>query len=126
MKSFAQALSDASTGAIVTVSSVAGLRGAAGLFGYSAAKWALRGMSRAAARDLGPLGIRVNCVIPGATNTPMLHQHGEAGIARYAQSTVLGRVAEASEPGQAILFLLSNESSFITGAELAVDGGISA
>jgi 3alpha(or 20beta)-hydroxysteroid dehydrogenase len=126
MKAFANAVPEGSSGAIVNVSSTAGLMGVAGLFGYSTAKWAVRGMSRSAARDLGPRGIRVNCVIPGAADTPMLRSDGDDRVAHYAQRTALRRLGDPIEHAKVILFLLSDESGFTTGAEVSVDGGISA
>lgn len=126
MKAFARAVPEGSQGSIVNVSSAAGLAGAAGLFAATTVKWAVRGMSRAAARDLGPMGIRVNCILPGVTDTPVLAEYNETQKAALAQRTLRGRIGEPGEVARTILFLLSDESSFVAGAELSVDGGIRA
>lgn len=112
--------------AIVNVSSAAGLKGVRGLLAYTTVKWAVRGLSRAAAWDLAPLGIRVNCVLPGPIETPMLADHSEDFKADIARQTALGRTGKPVEVARAIAFLLSDDASFITGAELSVDGGIRA
>jgi 3alpha(or 20beta)-hydroxysteroid dehydrogenase len=115
-------------GAIVNISSVNGLRGTAGMAGYDASKWALRGVTKSVALEYGAKGIRVNSVHPGAISTPMLDPEGTldgnslAGLLRIAA----GRVGKPLEVAHASLFLAGDESSYINGAELAVDGGWSA
>ncbi|MEU6478199.1 glucose 1-dehydrogenase [Streptomyces sp. NPDC047017] len=110
-------------GAIVNVSSAAGLTGLAMTAGYGAAKWGVRGLTKVAAVELGAAGIRVNSVHPGMTYTPMTahvgFEPGEGGF----PSAPLGRVGEPPEIARAVVFLLSDAASYITGAELAVDGG---
>ncbi len=115
-----------SRGSIVNVASTAGLRGVPGRLAYSGTKWAVRGLSRAAAVELAPLGIRVNCVVPGLIDTPMARVNSEQDLARFAASIPLGRMGEPEEVAQASAFLLSSEASYITGAELVVGGGDSA
>jgi 3alpha(or 20beta)-hydroxysteroid dehydrogenase len=110
-------------GSIVNISSVAGLRGSPGAIAYSATKWALRGMTKAAAIDLAPRGIRVNSVHPGPIDTEMLKvRTPEQNRARLEQ-VPMKRMGTAEEVARLVLFLLSDESGYITGAEVAIDGG---
>ncbi|MFE7357364.1 glucose 1-dehydrogenase [Streptomyces sp. NPDC057543] len=110
-------------GSIVNVSSSAGLMGLAMTAGYGAAKWGVRGLTKVGAVELGTARIRVNSVHPGMTYTPMTADVGiERGEGKYP-NTPMGRVGEAPEIAEAVVFLLSDAASYITGAELAVDGG---
>jgi NAD(P)-dependent dehydrogenase (short-subunit alcohol dehydrogenase family) len=114
-------------GSIVLFSSVAAHRGG-GFFGasaYAASKAAIEGLTRGLARELAPSGIRVNCIAPGPTNTPMFMAASDEVITRVRRSTLLERVAAPSEIAGAALFLSSPDASFITGATLTVDGGAS-
>lgn len=111
-------------GSIVNISSIAGLRGF-GAIAYTASKWAVRGMTKSAARELGRFGIRVNSIHPGLIETPMFDQVGvEAGEA-MARQIPLGRTAAASEVADVVIFLLSDDAGYMSGAELAVDGALS-
>lgn len=110
------------SGSIVNVSSLAGSPGFWGHGAYAAAKCGLRGLSRVAAVELGPLGIRVNTVLPGPIDTPMLPRPGDEPL----PDAPLGRVGTATEVAEVVAFLASDASSFMTGAELAVDGGLGA
>ncbi len=110
------------SGSIINISSIAGLSGTAKAFAYSATKWAVRGMTKGAARDLAASGVRVNSVHPGIIDTPMFEEFGEAGGAVEA-SIPNGRLAEASEVGTLVLYLASDESSYCTGQEFVIDGG---
>lgn len=120
-----------SGGAIVNVSSTAGLTGYFSA-AYTASKWAVRGLAKAAAIELAPRGIRVNTICPGLVDTPMALTvkpgHDEEQIKRWYQGNVdmtpLGRGASPDELADAALFLLGPHSTFITGADLAVDGGM--
>ena len=127
MRAVAPAMRKAGYGAIVNISSIAGLAAAAGCFAYGASKWAVRGMTKTAAIELARRGIRVNSIHPGMIETEMLHQvPGFADSARLLERVPLGRVAEAEEIAQLALFLASDESSYSTGSEFVADGGLTA
>jgi 3alpha(or 20beta)-hydroxysteroid dehydrogenase len=109
-------------GSIVNVSSVAGLLGYHAV-GYTISKWGIRALSRVASLELGPRGIRVNTIMPGFIETPMTASAPEAFRRANIEVTPLGRVGQAEEVAPLIVFLISDEASFITGAEIAIDGG---
>jgi 3alpha(or 20beta)-hydroxysteroid dehydrogenase len=115
-------------GAIVNFSSPQGLEGRWGVPAYTASKFAVRGLTKTAAIELGPLGIRVNAVVPGPTRTAMTERKGwtdadyDAAYGLYP----LGRMAAPEEVAAACLFLASAESSYCTGSDLVVDGGVTA
>jgi NAD(P)-dependent dehydrogenase (short-subunit alcohol dehydrogenase family) len=115
-------------GAVVNVSSAAGLVGERGMYGYSAAKAGLVNLTRALALQYARKGVRVNCVCPGVTDTDFLaevraHADADAVLARYRGMMPIGRLAQPEEIAAAILFLASDAASFVVGAVLAVDGG---
>ena len=129
MREAAPAMIPRGGGSIVNISSIAGLRGGGGAFGYTASKWAVRGMTKAAAVALGPYGIRVNSVHPGLIETAMLHQlpNVEAGnLDQMVQRIPLARVGEAEEVAKLALFLASDDSEYSTGSEFIIDGGLTA
>ncbi|MCD4534964.1 glucose 1-dehydrogenase [Nocardioides sp. cx-169] len=112
-------------GSIINASSVEGLAGMAGCTAYAATKWAIRGMTKCAAMELGPKGIRVNSVHPGMIDTPMTRVHGGDAAMEYGASRVpLRRVGRPEDVAPLYVFLASDESSYINGAEIAVDGGV--
>jgi 3alpha(or 20beta)-hydroxysteroid dehydrogenase len=113
----------AGVGSIVNIASVSGLRNIPGQFAYAASKWAVRGMTGNAAAELTRLGIRVNAVYPGLINTPMLAGNPEETNARYSRSVPIGRMAEPKEVAEVVAFLISDAASYVSGAEIAVDGG---
>lgn len=112
-----------SGGSIVNISSIGGQRGVPAL-AYAASKWAVTGMTKSAARELAPLGIRVNSVHPGIVDTDMLGQTDPARRATLEAGTPLGRVGTVDDVVGPVLFLLSAASAYMTGAELTVDGGV--
>jgi 3alpha(or 20beta)-hydroxysteroid dehydrogenase len=109
---------------IVNVGSVAALTGHY-TAAYTASKWALRGLTHCAAMELGPRGIRVNAVHPGYIDTPMTQSAPAAFLDANVALTPLGRAGVADDVAALMVFLMSDESSFITGAEIPVDGGFS-
>jgi len=114
------------SGSIINLSSIAGLAGAPGFIAYAASKWAVRGMTRSAAKEFAPFGIRVNSIHPGLINTLMLKTIDDLGegVREMVDSTIpWGREGEAIEIARMALFLASDESSYATGGEFVVDGG---
>jgi NAD(P)-dependent dehydrogenase (short-subunit alcohol dehydrogenase family) len=117
------------SGSIVNMSSIGGLRGSSGMGAYQATKHAVIGLTRTAAHDFGPLGIRVNVIAPGPTETPMLDQTRLAipgGVEARIAATPLRKAGTGAEVGAAASFLLSDRASHLSGVVLPVDGGFSA
>ena len=111
-------------GSIVNVSSIAGMRGRAGLVAYVASKWAIRGMTKTAALELGRDGIRVNAILPGAIDTPMIGgPEFSAERAAHVAKLPVSRIGEPVDVARLALFLASDESAYGTGAEFVIDGG---
>lgn len=125
MKYVLPSMKKVKTASIINISSINGLQ--AGALGYTDTKFAVRGMTKAAAKQLAPHNIRVNSVHPGAINTPMVRESANSEkIEAIAQTIPLGRMAEPNEVSQLVLFLASDDSSYSTGSEFIVDGGITA
>jgi 3alpha(or 20beta)-hydroxysteroid dehydrogenase len=114
---------DSGGGSIVNISSIAGTRGIPEHGSYGASKWAVRGLSKVAAHELGEMGIRVNSVHPGGVKDTGMFQVSEDEIARNFQGQPLGRPADRKEISGVVIFLLSDASSYVTGHEHVVDGG---
>ncbi|MFC7501652.1 glucose 1-dehydrogenase [Nocardioides sp. CPCC 206347] len=125
MQSVARTMRKNGGGSIINASSVEGLAGMPSCTAYAATKWAIRGMTKCAAMELGPKGIRVNSVHPGMIDTPMTRVHGGDAAMEYGASKVpLRRVGVPEDIAPVYVFLASEESSYINGAEIAVDGGV--
>ncbi|WP_340316819.1 SDR family NAD(P)-dependent oxidoreductase [Rhizorhabdus argentea] len=125
MKSVAPVMFAKGKGSIVNIVSTAGLWAMNGMAAYGASKWALRGLSRNAALEYGPRGVRVNAVFPGGINTRMSNLADEPveDLDKYYVDQPIKRIGQSEEVARASLFLASDESSYMCGAELAVDGG---
>ncbi len=111
------------SGSIVNISSIAGMKSAAIAHAYAATKWAVRGMSKSAAVELAPHGVRVNSVHPGIIETQMLEEFGGAREA-ITERIPLGRTATAGEVADLVCFLASEDSSYCTGQEFVIDGAM--
>lgn len=115
-------------GSIVNVASMDGTRGTNGMVAYVSSKWAVRGMTKVAAIELGPAKIRVNAILPGSILTPMGNPNDE-DLATYNRHFVgypLGRIGLPEEVAKLALFLASDDASYCTGAEFLADGGATA
>ena len=127
MRAGARAMIEAGNGgSIVNISSVAGLEGLFGSMAYSASKWAVRGMTKVAAKEVGKHGIRVNSIHPGFIDTDMLQSgnFSDDELARMARRTPMNRIGQPGDIAEMVLFLVSDASGWITGQEFVVDGGI--
>jgi NAD(P)-dependent dehydrogenase (short-subunit alcohol dehydrogenase family) len=116
-------------GAIVNTASVAGIRGSIGLSAYNAAKHGVVGLTRAGALEFAPAGVRVNCICPGIIDTPLVAR--AFGSSEEIRETMhrfhpLGRMGKPIEIAKCVLFLASDDASFVTGHALVIDGGITA
>lgn len=112
-----------SGGSIVNIVSIAGLSGHAAA-AYTASKWALRGLTRTAALEFGGHGIRVNAIMPGLIDTPLLDGASPAFRQAAIAETPLGRIGTTADIAPLAVYLISDESSYVNGAEIAVDGGL--
>jgi NAD(P)-dependent dehydrogenase (short-subunit alcohol dehydrogenase family) len=110
-------------GSVINVASVFGLRSSPGYIAYHASKAAVVLMTRSAAADHGRDGVRVNVICPGLVRTPLIAAEDREAVAAMEQSLPLGRMAEPEEISRVVAFLASDDASFITGADLVIDGG---
>jgi 3alpha(or 20beta)-hydroxysteroid dehydrogenase len=128
MRSVLTPMREAGGGSIVNTSSNAGLEGMAGIIGYSASKFAVRGMTKTAAIELGRYGIRVNTVCPGGIDTKMANPFDQPDdeLSKTFDKTPLPRIGTPEEIASLMVFLASDESSYCTGADFVIDGGATA
>jgi 3alpha(or 20beta)-hydroxysteroid dehydrogenase len=126
MKTVAAKMVAAENPVIINIASCVSLRGTRAQSGYAATKWAVRGMSRCAAIEFAPLGIRVNSVHPGPTETAMLGPWSEEGREFLRSKIPLGKFGKPIDIAETVAFLASDAASYITGAEVGVDGGVGA
>ncbi len=129
MQKVGEVMAKAGSGSIINISSVAGLIGPRDCLAYGASKWAVRGMTKSVAKELGHRGVRVNSVHPGFIDTAMLAQtplfnKDDESAKKATQSVPLGRLGEPIEVGQLVLFLASDASNYCTGHEFVIDGGL--
>ncbi len=128
IKAVIEPMKKAGGGSIINTSSTAGLQGQNGHIAYVASKWAVRGMTKAAAIELGHYGIRVNSIHPGGINTPMANPRGLSKEQLNAgfRDQPIPRIGEPIEIARLAVFLASDESSYSTGGEFVADGGMTA
>jgi len=113
------------SGKIVSISSTSGVIGMQKAAEYSAAKAGIIGFTKALAKEVGPYGINVNCVSPGVVGTPRVLEMAKELIPEWTKGIRLGRLAKPEEIASVVFFLVSDESSYITGQNIVVDGGLS-
>lgn len=126
MKAVYPVMRDRGGGAIVNIASIAALRGAPGLFAYAGSKWMVRGMTKSASHDLAADKIRVNTVLPGLIDTPMLAGNTREYLDAISQMVPTKRLGAPEEVAEAVVYLASDEARYVTGAEISVCGGMSA
>lgn len=126
MRAVAPLMREQGAGSIINISSAAGLRGDPLIHAYVASKWAVRGMTKAAALELAPFGVRVNSVHPGLIQTSMSATEFEPGKPDPGRDIPMGRVGQPEEVAEMVAFLATGASAYVTGAELAIDGGVTA
>ena len=125
MKAVVPHMKAARCGSIVNISSVDGMIGYCGCTAYTAAKWGLRGMTKSVAKELGPFGVRANLLNPGAIDTPIV----QAGLEHAPFDALFGEIAmnrlgRADEVAAACAFLISDDSTYVSGADLTIDGAL--
>jgi 3alpha(or 20beta)-hydroxysteroid dehydrogenase len=129
MRALAPSMSAQRAGSIINVSSVAGLGGSPYLTAYAASKWAVRGMTKVVAKELAPFGVRVNSLHPGQIDTDMNARQREKTpelIDKLIRAIPMQRIGTPEEVADAALYLACDESAYVTGSELIIDGGTSA
>lgn len=125
IRAIAPIMAKAGRGSIVNICSIDATKATNGVAAYASSKWALRGLTKAAAMELGPLGIRVNAVHPGGISTPMVRDGTmtDAEFDAIYHDIPLQRAGLSEEVAEAVLYLASKRSSYCTGTEIVVDGG---
>ena len=126
IRSVIKPMTDAGGGSIVNISSGAGLRATKYMIAYAASKYAVTGMTAAAALELARYKIRVNSIHPGVIDTPMLGDFADGNDSAIVRATPMRRMGQPDEIANVALFLASDEASFMTGSHVVVDGGITA
>jgi 3alpha(or 20beta)-hydroxysteroid dehydrogenase len=124
MKSVIAAMKAAGGGSIVNISSAAGMRGYPEMISYCGSKWAVRGMTQSAARELAAHRIRVNSIHPGLVDTPMLADHTPEALEAFKAAVPLGEMATPEDVARLVVYLASDESANMTGSALVIDGGL--
>jgi 3alpha(or 20beta)-hydroxysteroid dehydrogenase len=124
MRAVVDSMKAVGEGSIVNVSSGVSARGFPGMFAYGATKWAVRGMSKAAALDLAPFKIRVNCIMPGIVDTPMYGSNGPERCAKMDAVVPLGRRGQPTEIAELMAYLVCDGGAYFTGADFIIDGGV--
>lgn len=112
-------------GSVIVVGSIAAIRATPGQSAYATAKGGLTAFVRTLGAELAPRGVRVNAVIPGVIDTGMTHRTSKAVVERWRSAIPAGRTGRADEVAGAVLFLASNDASYVVGHALVVDGGLS-
>ena len=121
IRAVVKTMKEAGRGSIINISSIEGMAGTLGCHGYTATKFGVRGLTKSAAMELGPFGIRVNSIHPGLVKTPMTEW-----VPEDIFQSALGRIAQPQEVSNLVLYLASDDSSYSTGSEFVVDGGTTA
>jgi 3alpha(or 20beta)-hydroxysteroid dehydrogenase len=128
MRTIAPLMSERGSGSIINLSSVAGRLGSPYLTAYAASKWAVRGMTKCVAKELAPAGVRVNSLHPGQIETDMHARQKERTpelIDKLVAGIPMRRIGDPVEVADAAIFLAADESRYVTGTELVIDGGVS-
>ena len=129
MRAAAPHMAETGGGSIVNLSSPGGMEGTVGMPAYTASKWGIRGLTRTAALEFGPLGIRVNAVIPGPMRTAMTRRPGWSDAdyeSHYGGTVPLGRMGDVDEVAALVAWLAGDEASYCTGGDYTADGGVTA
>jgi len=126
LRTMAEPMKAAGGGSLINLSSIRGLVGKAGLLSYAATKFAVRGMTKVAALELGPYGIRVNSIHPGAVASRLIGDLAPEDVDPAFAHQPIGRIARPAEIARLAVFLASDDSSYSTGSEFVADGGVSA
>lgn len=124
MQAVLEPMRKAGGGVIVNMASAAARRGVPGMIAYASSKWAVRGMTRCAAVEFAPFGIRVNSVTPGQIETRMLETHSDDVKAKILGMIPLGHFGKPDDVGSLMRFLMSDDASYITGADMTIDGAM--